>query len=372
MRVLFVSKPVVPPWNDGSKNLVRDLASHFTRNEATVMVTEAGEPLRSVKHVKQEEIYRAVNRGFSPSIQQNARVLSRLLRGDPHDLWHFVFAPNLASSLAAHAAKAARRARGWKGRIVQTVASAPREFHRLSALLFGDIVVAQSAFTRERLLAAGASTARVKVVPPCAAPHAAPSAADRKALREQHGLGSGPLFVYAGDYEVSRGAETTARAADSILRADPSARIVFACRAKTPHAAVHRARIEVQLAAHQDRTFHLGELPSLGPLIAEARALLFPVDDLYGKVDLPLVLLEGLAMGTPLVLARGGPLEEIGAARYVDVGDAEGLAREAVALLREDNHTELAAAGRAAYEARYTPEKVAAAYEDLYDSPTHT
>ena len=31
--VLFVSKPVEPPWNDSSKNLVRDVASCLNQRE---------------------------------------------------------------------------------------------------------------------------------------------------------------------------------------------------------------------------------------------------------------------------------------------------------------------------------------------------
>ncbi len=37
-EVLFVSKPVAPPWNDSNKNLVRDLARGMTRYRPHVMV----------------------------------------------------------------------------------------------------------------------------------------------------------------------------------------------------------------------------------------------------------------------------------------------------------------------------------------------
>lgn len=41
-EVLFVSKPVEPPWNDSSKNLVRDVAGHLQRNRPRVMVRRGG------------------------------------------------------------------------------------------------------------------------------------------------------------------------------------------------------------------------------------------------------------------------------------------------------------------------------------------
>src|SRR5215468_4294538 len=94
-RVLFVSKPIAPPWHDGSKNLVRDVAAHLERAEPTVLSTP-GAPSVGPR-VTMEPIYAESGR-FAPALSANARVMRRLLRGDPHDIWHFVFAPNFASS----------------------------------------------------------------------------------------------------------------------------------------------------------------------------------------------------------------------------------------------------------------------------------
>src|SRR5512140_238464 len=104
-RVLFDSKPSAPPWHDGSKNLVRDVAANLTRALPTVMTTP-GAPSVGPR-VTHEAIYGDAGR-FSPALLSNARVLRRLAFGDPHDLWHFVFAPNPASSTAALVAKRLR------------------------------------------------------------------------------------------------------------------------------------------------------------------------------------------------------------------------------------------------------------------------
>src|SRR5690242_4322476 len=90
-------------------------------------------------NVVSEPIYRSSGR-FAPALTANARVVRRLLLGDPHDIWHFVFAPNLVSSAAAVVAQRVRRAAGWKGRVVQTVASAPRSFDGVGRSIFGDAV----------------------------------------------------------------------------------------------------------------------------------------------------------------------------------------------------------------------------------------
>ncbi|WP_394826930.1 glycosyltransferase family 4 protein [Pendulispora albinea] len=366
-KVLFVSKPIVPPWHDGSKNLVRDIASHLTRARPTVMTTEGAPPLGP--RVGLDPIYREAG-GFSPGVLTNARVMRRLMTDRAHDIWHFVFAPNVASSSAARFSITSRRALGWNGQVVQTIASAPKRFELAPALLFGDVVVTLTEWTRARLLAEGVDGKKLRVIPPCSAPPRAVSDEERTRLREELDLGTGPILVYPGDYEVSRGAETVAYAVSTIARAVPEARVVFACRPKTPRAAAARAQIERILEEERmiHRTRHVGQMADIAPLIASASAVLFPVDDLYGKVDLPIVLLEALALGVPLVLARGGPLEALSAADFVDPGDGPALARAALQILRGGASAEgRAERGRALYASQFAPEVVAARYDELYE-----
>jgi glycosyltransferase involved in cell wall biosynthesis len=366
-RVLFVSKPIVAPWHDGSKNLVRDVASHLTRARPTVLTTPGAEPVGP--RVTLDPVYRSSG-GFAPGLTANARVLGRLITRDPHDLWHFVFAPNPASSSAARVARGARRALGWKGKLVQTVASAPRHFQGMDRLLFGDIVVTLSQWTRAKLIGAGADATKLRVIPPCAIAPVAPSPEGVQRARERYGLGAAKVVLYPGDYEVSRGASTFAESLPALARAAPDALFVFACRAKTSRAGEARAEIAARIEAAKltDRVRDVGEIDDLPALMAASSVIAFPVDDLYGKVDLPLVLLEAMALGVPLVLARGGPLETISTARFVDSGDASALASELAELLTNDGEARAhAARGRDYYFTHFTPPVVAAQYDDLYE-----
>jgi phosphatidylinositol alpha-1,6-mannosyltransferase len=359
-----VSKPIAPPWNDGSKNLVRDVAASLTRARPTVLTVEGAEPIG--ERVRMEAVYAARGR-FAPSIMANARVLGRLLTGDPHDVWHFVFAPNPASSAAAMLAQRTRGLLGWRGRIVQTIASAPRSFEGIGRWVFGDVVVALSDWTRGRLLGAGVHDRDVRVIPPCARAPRRIDDAEASRTRERYALGSGPVVLYPGDYEVSRGAQTVARAVPAVLKAVPEATIVFACRQKTPRAADVRESLVAELRPFERRVRHLGEVSDMAALLGVASVIAFPVDDLFAKVDLPLVLLEALALGIPMVVARGGPLEALSSAAMCEPADDAGLARALVDLLRGGPRAdEQREQGRELYRARFTPEAVAAAYEELY------
>jgi glycosyltransferase involved in cell wall biosynthesis len=364
-RVLFVSKPIAPPWNDGSKNLVRDVARNLVRARATVLTT-AGAPSLG-ERVGMEAVYTAPGR-FAPGLAQNARVVARLLTGDPHDVWHFVFAPNPASSTVARVASRARRLVGWKGRVVQTIASAPRSFDGVGQWIFGDAVVVVSEWMRGRLLGAGVK-ADLRVIPPCAEAPPRPTEDAKRAARETLGAGDARIVLYPGDYEVSHGAETVAAAVATLTRESPDALVVFACRAKTAKSADARAKVESSLRAAGllERTRHAGEVSDMAALVASSSVVAFPVDDLYGKVDVPLVLLEALALGVPIVAARGGPLEALSSARFVDPEDAAALAAEVARYLRDPAAARDAAAqGESLFAARFTPRVVAAAYDDLY------
>lgn len=366
-RVLFVSKPIAPPWHDGSKNLVRDVATHLTRAVPTVLTTSDAPSLGP--RVKADPIY-LESGAFSPGFAANARVMRRLVMGDAQDLWHFVFAPNQGSSTAARVARRTRRIAGWRGPVIQTIASAPSSFEHVKPWIFGDLVVALTEWTRARLLAAGVDGKKLRVIPPCAIAPPEPTLEERRKVRERYKLGHGPVVLYPGDYEVSSGARIVGRAAATILRAVPDARVVFACRAKTPESIPARDELvnAMKVAGYGNRTRHVGEVDDLPALIAESSVVAFPVDDLFGKVDIPLVLLEAMALGVPLILVSGGPLEAVTSARFVSPGDSEALACEVVALLSDDRGARGEAdAGRSLYRSRFHPSVVAAAYDALYD-----
>jgi phosphatidylinositol alpha-1,6-mannosyltransferase len=364
MRVLFVSKPIVPPFDDGSKCLVRDIAGALRVAEPTVMVSPGAPSLGP--RVRREHVYGAASR-FAPS--GNALAFNRLMFGEPLDLWHFVFAPNAASSSAAHVAIRSRRSRGWKGKVVQTIASHPQSFTR--ALFFGDRLVALSEWTRGKLLGAGIPDAIIRVIPPCAGEPAPRATRDETLARlgiEPSALGArgGPVILYPGDLHVSSGAATVALAAAEVLRAIPGARFVFACRAKGAHAATYEAGLREALRGLEAYVHIVGSVDDMHGLVAAADIVAFPVDDLRGKVDLPIVLLEAMALGKPLVLATGGPLDELPGVRVAPRDDVA-LAQALIDLCNDEgarlHHGEI---GKETWQRKHTPEVVAAQHDALY------
>jgi phosphatidylinositol alpha-1,6-mannosyltransferase len=361
-KVLFVSKPIVAPFHDGTKCLVRDIALHLDAVKPVVLATPGAEvPVngRGVPAWEVAPVYRSAGH-FTPSLLENLRAALWIAARSRADLWHFVFAPNPRTSSVGRVLKALRGVP-----VVQTVASPPRDMTRPEQLLFGDVVVAQSRWTAQQLRSHQRGEGPpVEVIPPPVPP--IPRRSPEAVAQVRHALGladDAPVFVYPGDLEVSSGAERVARLVAPLVAREPKARVVFAYRQKTPRADECAERLRAQLNPEQVRfSKHLGDILAL---VQGATAVLFPVDDLWGKVDLPIVLLEAMSLGVPVLALDEGPLQDLEGARRLPADDAAWL-EAALALLASPARAALGEAGRAAVERHFRADQVAARYQELY------
>lgn len=365
--ILMVSKPVVPPWNDSAKNLVRDVVRCATRHRYRVLVSK-GVPFAAPR-ASSAEIYAAPGQ-YTPALRQNARVLGHLLHARA-DVVHYFFAPNPRTSAIARFVGLTRR---WPS--VQTVCSAPRDWSGAGRLLFADKVIVLSEDTRSKFARAGVSAERLRLIPPGIEPFAPLSAAERAAARRRFAdlpeADDTPVVVYPGDYQFSEAAFTVASSVARVVAARP-ARFVFACRIKQEESRREEERVRQRI--DQDGALaHVrfwNEVDDVRALLGAADLVVMPAESLYAKMDVPLVLLEAMSLGVPLVVANVPPLSEL-LADDVGVGvpprDGQAFADAVVDLLGDPGRR--AALGQRAREAiaqRYSARTVASAYEDVYD-----
>ncbi|HTQ07477.1 MAG TPA: glycosyltransferase family 4 protein [Polyangiaceae bacterium] len=362
-RLLFVSKPLGPPWNDSSKNLVRDLALGLTRYDAVAFgrARDAGRLGRA----QIEPLHPDTRGGFSPGLRENGRVLARLLTGERCAAWHFFFAPNPKTSGAARAAARLRRAR-----TVQTVCSVPSDGAELSRVLFGDRVVVLSKHTEKRFLDAGIARERLVRIAPAVPPLATPGEAERARFRAAHGISAeAPLLVYPGDLEFGEGARLVLDAHEKLA---PNVELALACRPKTPAARAKEAALRERASAlgTARRVHFIGETPEILTLVATADMVLLPSTVAYAKMDYPLVLLEAMALARPVLVAENTPAAELaeGGAALAVPATLDAVAEQATRLLANDDaRRTLGAAALATARADFSRERMAGAYELLYD-----
>ena len=362
--VLMISKPVAPPWNDSSKNLVRDLAVTGRRYRYQVLTPR--DFRLEAPGVTNDAIYSSTRGAFSPALLQNVRVLGRLLRRDHSRLTHFFFAPNPRTSTAARLVLRVR-----PRRTVQTVCSAPASFAQGARLLFADRVIVLSRDSERRFIDAGVDPRRLAVIPPGIRVPAAPTPDARLQARRRLGLPTDrPIIIYPGDYQFSSAASNFARAILSLD--DLDAYFVFACRIKQPASLEVEGTIKRMLASagalHRVRM--LREVDDMEELLSACDICALPAESLFAKMDLPLVVLEAMALGVVPLLSNRSPLSELahpGAAATVPPGDPEALAARIRELATSLGLGDMAAAARRAVEQNYCIETVSRRHEELYD-----
>jgi phosphatidylinositol alpha-1,6-mannosyltransferase len=195
-----------------------------------------------------------------------------------------------------------------------------------------------------------------------------PSLERQQQLRAELQVSStAPLLLYPGDLEVSAGAQTVLRIASSLCEREPELTFVIAYRDKTQEAAARARVLSEGLAPElRSRVRFCENVADIHALLAAATSVVFPVDDLYGKVDLPIVLLEALALGTPVLALDAGPLASLDGALRLPADDSLWI-EACQRLVRDPAHrAEVAAMGRRAVQTTYAPEVVARAYEQAY------
>ena len=116
--ILMVSKPLALPFNDATKNLVRDIVGAVP--ERRFHVLSRGDFHLGLAHVREERIARA-DPGWRPPYWQEVSTFLRLIKPDGCGVHHYFFTPTLLSARMVALAIALKT----RQPTLQTLCSAP-------------------------------------------------------------------------------------------------------------------------------------------------------------------------------------------------------------------------------------------------------
>ncbi len=360
-RWFLVSKPLRPPFADGSSVLVRYLLESMPPGE---VFTYFGDPAHPLRAGAADHVVERAPMGHAPSMRAKISVLSELVRpSHRREGLHFFFTPNGVTSRVVRAL----RMTGPGRPVIQNVMSADGVERMVPHLRGLDAVVTLSEHTRARLVESGLDAARVVRIYPgvtLGAPRGGPVPR---------------VLLYAGDLDPA-----TARRLITCARSLPSGegsawRLVVACRPKGARDADARALLRAELSAElgNGKVELLGHVDDFDALVRRCGCQLFVADHVRKKVDLPLTLLEGLAQGLGLLALDFKPLSEIFevaeagglqvGARLPLAGDEAQFASEFSAALPDEAAAKRwRADAHALIAAHFSSKLLASAYQTLY------
>ncbi len=364
--VRIVSKPLVYPWNDATKNLLRLLLTHS--KEYRYRYFGNGGPADFHDSNVQCDPIVVKQTSFNPSLMENLRPFLFLMRPESGiDIYHFFFSPNPRTNHTLRLLFKVKR-----GLTVHTLCSCPSRISVLYRSLFADRIVVLSDHTGRILQQHGMKNV-VRIYPGIEPPKV--DAARVKALGEKLGLRQeDPCVVFSGDYEYSKAHSVILTALPEIVRDCKNLRFIFACRHKTSAAREIEkdVRQSVETSGLTPRVTFMNDVDDFGALLKLASVVIFPVQSLHNKMDLPLTLLEAMALRRPIVISDLGPLPELlprNGGMKIPPGDAAALHRAVSTLLHNDDlRLEMGQTGSRLVNEFFSAKRMAVEYEKLYRS----
>lgn len=301
--VLIISKPISPPFNDSGKNLVRDIVKWTDGVKFHIFTSKGGGIFR--ERVINEEIY-PHSSSYRLSLEDRLRVFIRLLKGDNIPIYHFFFAPNLLTSRILSILMKLKKGK----KTIQTIMSSPKNIERIKDLIFTDYVITMSDWFEKILTAAGIKNVQriypgVELLP-------LPSLEEKIKAKKDFKFGGDGIILYAGDYEFGEGCDFVLDIARRVVL-NRDFKFVIACRAKTEKSSMIEERLKRKCFKQGigEKVIFTGEISDMKKLFLACDLQIFPCKTLYAKMDIPLVLLEGLSMGLPVIISDIEPLNEI-------------------------------------------------------------
>jgi len=316
-KILLYTRPIIPPWDEASKNLAYDIAVNMPKSQFVISLLTPKkdsfnkELIEKYSHIEPEEIYNSAKLNIGGKI----RLLKRLFRFKfKTDIIHFLFTPRSITSLLIRL-----RLKISKVKTVQTVATLSKESldnpKKLNKILFADVVIVQSKNTFDKLVNRGFKKIKL-IYPGINLAKYKPTKKDPKTLKKLKLKTSDFVILYTGEY-------TRLKASDDILKAIrilnkdyqdiKNLKFIFACRIKSKKDQIKKDQIIKILKKESidEQVIFLDTFSEMDKLYNISDLNIFPVREMAGKFDIPLTLVESMACGKPIIVSKLKNLKEL-------------------------------------------------------------
>ncbi len=301
-KVLLATRPLVPPWDEASKNFAYFLGREVRNHELTLLTTK--EKLISLPEtVTEESIFESSHLDLGAKLS-----LFRYLRKSrgKFDITHYLFTPTKQNSTLIKLF-----AKPTKGKTIQTVATLREDLYtpeELRSLLFADHITVYTDLTKKKLNDLGFQNAS-RIYPGIDLDLYRPKPKDSTVL-ETYNIQENDFFViYPGEYTRLGATDMLADAFIEYFTKHPESNIkfLFACRIKNEADRAKRETVRALVKSHgleQKILFQENSATvDMPTLYNSADLVIFPVENLKGKFDVPLIIIEAYACGKPVILS---------------------------------------------------------------------
>ena len=298
--VLLATRPLVPPWDEASKNFAYFLGREVKNHKLSLLTTKealTGLPETTV----QVPIFKQSHFSFGAKI-----ALFRFLRAarGRFDITHYLFTPTKQNTNLIK-----RFAFPTKGKTLQTVATLRQDLYtkeELRSLLFANHLVVYTDKTKASLNDLGFDNV-TRIYPGIDLDKYQSAPKNREFIKSLGFDESHFLVMYPGEYTRLGATDMLVSSLTKFFQKNPdtSIRFIFANRIKNEADRLKKEEVRASFAAAGVSQFigYSDTVPDMPSLYNSADVIAFPVVNLNGKFDVPLIIIEAYACGTPVILS---------------------------------------------------------------------
>jgi glycosyltransferase involved in cell wall biosynthesis len=301
---------------------------------------------------------------------QRLRLFALRSRRNDYDVIHYLFTPTFLNSALFR-----RLLGGGRAKSIQTMASLNgRQYTRsqLDRIAFADAIITYSDFSRRTLEDFGFSN--VETIQPGIDLARFTRLPRNGAMAGELGLQPTDFVaMYPGEYVRLGATDSLVAILPELVERIPNFKLVFGCRIKNQADADKKREVVATLTAAGllDRVVFTDTIRDMPSLYNLADVVLFPVENMVGKFDVPLAVIEAMACERPVIVSNLPVLAEFTSDETtvtVAPGDRDGLVEAVVALEKDaKRRTSLGRKARAYTEKWFDIDRIAARYEAVYE-----
>jgi len=368
-KILLVTRPIAPPWDEGSKNFAYYLAKNLAGFEINLMTKRILPELSA--NIHQHPIYTTSEiRDFNFSQKLRVLLFQFKTKGQ-FDINHYFFTPTkLNSFLIKYFLKSK------KTKTVQTVASLRDDLWSsddIKKLMFADLIITYSDYAKNKLDSLGFQNIK-RVYPGIDLEKYQPQEKNIELMRKKNISKDDFVINFSGEYVRLGAIDLVVDSFIEISKIIPTAKLSLAVRIKNEKDAQKKEKVMEKIRKNnlleKVSFFDDGKYYNMSEVYNLCDISLFPVQNMHGKFDIPLAVIEAMACEKPVIFSDLEILKELGKNdnSVIIEKDNQTQLTDAIFDLYQDRdkRQRLGKNARKYAQENFDIQKIAGIYEEIY------
>ena len=366
-KILLITRPIAPPWDEASKNFAFSLAKDLSSDKDLEMHLMTNGFVKELpSDVIQEPIYTNSQNDFTFT-QKIRSLFFQFFMRKKFDINHYIFTPTLLNSWIIK-----NCIKSLKTKSIQTIATLREDVfsdEEIKKLIFADLVVTYSDYAKKKLEKLGINNVE-RIYPGIDLENYQPK---KTRIAFENYKPEDFVINFSGEYTRLGAIDDVVNAFIEIAKEIPPSKLSMAVRVKNEKDAkkkkaiiekLENANLLSKVVFHDNGNYKMTDIYNLCDIS------LFPVQNMQGKFDVPLAVIEAMACEKPVIISDLPILREF-ANDENSITIKSGAVEELINAIRDlyynpEKRARLGKGGRKFCEENFDIKKVAKKYKKIY------